>query len=63
MEDFLENSLNVISAFVSLDAFLRIGSVNMNVAFTVAAILVTFLWPLAHTKNSVIVVSVLSGYV
>ncbi|KAG6911389.1 hypothetical protein DXG01_016486 [Tephrocybe rancida] len=40
----------------------KTGPVNVSVPFTTAAAVVTYLWPLAHTKNSLIVVAALYGF-
>ncbi|KAG6816511.1 hypothetical protein H0H87_005513 [Tephrocybe sp. NHM501043] len=40
----------------------KLGPVNVSVPFTVAAALVTYLWPLAHTKSVMIAVAIVYGF-
>ncbi|KAG6872975.1 hypothetical protein C0995_004514 [Termitomyces sp. Mi166 len=57
----ISNACSGIGRLVSGLVVDKTGPVNLSVPFTIAAALVTFLWPLAHTKDSLVAVAVLYG--
>ncbi|EPQ57826.1 MFS general substrate transporter [Gloeophyllum trabeum ATCC 11539] len=62
---YLVSIANASSAFGRIMAgFLadRIGGINVMMPFTFAAGILTYLWPLAHTKSGFIAIAVLYGF-